>query len=302
MTRQFAQLGRLPLTGLLHLSTIAGESCCRGILRTDDADGRHNVRQQVGRLIIASSVLFLAGCFEAVYEERLKTANKYFEHQEVLDANLGLTWYGNGIQIRLPVEFELIPAPQPPAEGEENDQAASSSIDRRQPDFIPMELPGLVSAWKGTVSVDGQSASAYAYLMTNQELLAIPPGPDRPNPSEFTNKTLEDLARAAKLTLKTESWRNESFPPNAGFVTPVSYKSADVDSSREVAGKKMRYKIYQHQAGDIQIIMMFVIPASASGPIIDKIPYALETLLVQAGGGGGSSTAAPAAAAPGSGL
>lgn len=251
---------------------------------------------------MASSLLFLSGCFEDVYEQRLSTANKYFEHQEVLDANLGPAWFGNGIQFRLPVEFELIQPPQPPAEGEAKEAVAASQIDRRQPDFIPMELPGLVGSWKATVSVDGQSTSAYAFLMTNQEMLAIPPGPDRPNPSEFTNNTLDDLARAAKLTLSTESWSNVSFPANGGFVTPVSYQSADVDSSREVAGKKMRYKIYRHQSGDVQVIILFVIPSSASGPIIDKIPYSLESLLVQGGSGGGGSSPAPATPAPGSGL
>jgi len=252
------------------------------------------VRIRFGRLFIACGCLLLSGCFEAVYEQRLKTANEHFKHQEVLDANLGPVWFGTGIAFRVPKEFEFIPPPAPPAaDGEGKAAEETPQIDRRQPDFIGMELPGLVGAWKANVTVSGQPASAYAYIMTNQALMAMPPSPDRPSPAEFTNKTLEDLARAAKLSLKPETWMTESFPKQSGFITPVNYQSADEESTREVAGKKMRYKIYRSQQGDLQAIVMFVIPSNTSDPIIDKLPISLETLMMQ-----GGVSAAPAGGTP----
>ncbi|MCA9098957.1 MAG: hypothetical protein KDA36_11245, partial [Planctomycetaceae bacterium] len=230
------------------------------------------MRFRFGRLFIACGCLLLSGCFEAVYEQRLKTANEHFKHQEILDSNLGPVWFGTGLAFRVPKEFELIPPPEAPAAEGDGAAEATPQIDRRQPDFIGMELPGLVGAWKANVTVSGQSASAYAYIMTNQALMAMPPGPDRPNPAEFTNKTIEDLSRAAKISLKPEDWINESFPKQSGFITPVNYQSAVQESTREVAGKKMRYLIYRSQQGDLQAIVMFVIPSNTSDPIIDKLP------------------------------
>lgn len=243
---------------------------------------------------IVWSCLFLGGCFEAKYESRLKVANDHFNHQTLLDANLGPQWSSNGMSFRLPKTFEAILPPASP-QGEEK-EGSVPALDPRQPDFLGMELPGLVGAWKASVTSQGQPASAYAYLLTNQSLLAMPAGPDRPNPAEFQNTTIEELSRAVKLTLKPEDWMMENFPKQAGFVPQIAYQSAMQESPREVAGKKMRYYLYKRDEGDVQLIVLFIIPSQTTDPIADKIPLSLETLVFQGsgGGGGGGGTSAPA--------
>jgi hypothetical protein len=259
------------------------------------------VRERFGIAFIACWSLVLGGCFENDYQRRLDTANDYFRHQEFLDGNLGPTWYGTGLSFRLPKLFEFLAPPEPVAVGEgavgegavkeagEPEKRPAGQIDRRQPDYLELELAGLSGAWRASTTVDGKAASAYAYLMTNQVL------PAGSNPAEFTNKLIEDLVSAAKLTVNPESWENVSFPKQSSFVTPVAYQTTDQESAREVGGNRMRYKIYRHQAGDLQIVILFVIPVKSADPLLDMLPYSLETLTVQASSGTVSSPGSPGA-------
>ena len=97
------------------------------------------------------------------------------------------------------------------------------------------------------------------------------------------------------MTVNTESWENVSFPKQSSFVTPVAYQTTDQESAREVGGNRMRYKIYRHQAGDLQIVILFVIPVKSADPLLDMLPYSLETLTVQASSGTVSSPGSPGA-------
>jgi len=254
------------------------------------------VRHYTRLTAILCGCFCLVGCFEAKYEARLQHANSHFKHQEVLDANLAPPWLGNGLSFRVPKQFALIPPAETPS-SDDKAKPAAPPLDPRQPDFLGMDLPGLVGAWKAPAPVEGQNSYAYLYLLTNQSLLAMTEQ-DRPNPSEFINKTMEDLTRASKLTLAPESWITEKFPKQAGFIPQVTYQSAVQESPREVAGQRMRYSIYQRIEGDLQIILLFVIPTRTTEPIADKIPLSLETLVVQGAGGGGAAASSSAPAAP----
>lgn len=243
-----------------------------------------SIMRHFGIPCFAMLVLLLGGCFEAEYERRLKTANGYFSHQELLDARLANVWFGNGVTFRVPKAYQVIPPPELPAAEEGGEQSdAKPAVDPRQPDFLEMDLPGLTGAWKATVTSDNREATAYTYLLVN--------------PTEITGKMLEDFFKEVKVTLEPEDWRNESFPLQSDFVVPVQYQSLDKESEREVAGIKMRYKIYRHQAGGSEALVMFVLPSRMTDTMLDDIPFSLETLRVE--GGGSSSTTN---ITPGSGL
>ena len=54
-----------------------------------------------------------AGCGRAKDEERLEESRRYFTYLDKLNQNLGPIITGKGVQIRVPKQFQVIPAAVP---------------------------------------------------------------------------------------------------------------------------------------------------------------------------------------------
>lgn len=85
-------------------------------------------------LLGATLACGLAGCGAEVYEQRLKETEKYFKHLNALEAALGPAWVDPqlGLEIRPARQFVQIPAPEPPAESEDDAPGAKT---------VPKALP-----------------------------------------------------------------------------------------------------------------------------------------------------------------
>ncbi|MCH8862018.1 MAG: hypothetical protein IID51_05860 [Proteobacteria bacterium] len=70
---------------------------------------RHSIAGCLALVVCAS--LSIVGCGRAKYEARQKETIKYFAYREKLNLNLAAEWTGQGIRIRVPKQFQLMPGP-----------------------------------------------------------------------------------------------------------------------------------------------------------------------------------------------
>jgi hypothetical protein len=250
-------------------------------------------------LVLAAPFL-LAGCGAEAYEQRLGNTKKLFEHMELVNQNLQGTWSdpGTGVGLRVPLQFEVLPAPvrtEPdPAQknaadgGEDNGAEDAEEVpDDRQPDYMNIGLPGLRGAFRATVKMfAGNNASAqgeaFLYVMTNHDLA------DRPEQArEFEVEFVKTLCEALHTSADSErDWRKDRFPAgdpaNNGFVQPLEYKTVTLTSSEDIAGYVRQFSAYMFDQGEIQVILLFALPADTdtSENFQKRIPLCLETLSV----------------------
>lgn len=251
------------------------------------------------------SGLLTAGCGKAVYEQRLENTKRYYAHLGELNANLTAEWKGPGISIRPPLGFVLIPAPQatdsaPAGEGAPQPPAGGNAdqplLDERQPNYINLDLPGLVAAWKWeSVNAEGEVRSqqtSYMYLLSNQEIGTNPERRD--DALRFHDRTLSELANAleAKLPGKIDE---ETYPPPAKnalpypadskkkeFVPSVTFRIISLDTDVSNDKVKRNFACHLFTQGEVQVIVLFVYSdvAEYQDLLLKRVPFCLETLSV----------------------
>jgi hypothetical protein len=227
-----------------------------------------------------------------------------------------------GVSLRVPLQFVMLPPPtrvepdpaagQKPANAAANDRANGRAAaqaddaeeeegsdevpDDRQPKFINLGLPGLRGAFRATVKmIAGNNASAegeaFLYVMSNHDLA------DQPDQARvFEQEFIKVLTDTVHVSLESDrDWRTEQFPPGDpsknGFVRPLKYKNVTVTPSEDIAGYTRQFSVYMYDQGDIQVIVLFVLPSDYdnSENFTKRIPLCLETLTVS-----GTSLALPA--------
>ena len=114
----------------------------------------------------------IAGCGLQNYEKRLEETSKYYTYLAKIDSNLAPPWKDGPIdELRVPLQFKAIrkPAPVKNAEGEMEEPP-----DPRQPNYIALELPGMLGAWEAPFDkvVDGakQTRKGYIYVVSNYSM------------------------------------------------------------------------------------------------------------------------------------
>jgi hypothetical protein len=62
----------------------------------------------------------------------------------------------------------------------------------------------------------------------------------------------------------------------------VKYRNVTVTPTEEIAGYTRQFSVYMYSQGDIQVIVLFVLPADAdaSENLLKRVPLCLETLAV----------------------
>jgi hypothetical protein len=268
-------------------------------------------------LASALGALLLAGCGAEAYDKRLGNTKLLFAHMEVLNQHLQGTWSDSetGISLRAPLQFVLLPPPvraaadpaaeknkparnagaqEEAAEGEaaamEEGEAGEEEVpDSRQPEYINIGLPGLRGAFKATVKlIAGNNANAnsegeaFLYVLSNHDLAEKPE-----EAKDFEKEFIKILTETLHVSVDADTgWRDEKFPPGDpstnGFVTPLKYRNVTVTSPEEIAGYTRQFSAYMYEQSDIQVIVLFVLPADTdtSENMTKRIPLVLETLAV----------------------
>ena|SRR5579863_3923277 len=270
-----------------------------------EARSRRQRRATVWACALAS--LLLAGCGAAAYETRLGNTSKLFKHMDELNSNLQQSTWSDpetGISLRAPLQFAVVPPPvktepDPAAAKEKPKDAAQEEAmeeeeeeeevpDDRQPDYINLGLPGLRGAFKATVKMISTGAAAaadgeaFVYVLSNHDLAEKPD-----EAKEFKNEFIKELTETLHVTLDPDKdSRDEKFPAGDpavnGFVKPVKYINFTVTSPEEIAGYVRIFSAYLYEQADIQVIVLFVLPADTdtSENLTKRIPLSLETLAV----------------------
>ena len=282
-------------------------------MRRNGLEARATVRHREWLSALALGALLLAGCGAETYEQRLGNTRLLFAHLELLNQNLQGTWGDpeTGVSLRAPLQFVLLPPPvkaqpdpaaqdpkpakgaaiqgaggHPPAKGEEQEEGSDETPDDRQPAYINIGLPGLRGAFRATVKMlagsnEKSQGEAFLYVLTNHDVA------DQPEQAKnFEQEFISILTETLHVSVEPDRWRDEQFPlgdpGKNGFVLPMKYKNVTVTSSEEIAGYTRQFSAYMYEQGDIQVIVLFVLPADAdtSENFTKRITLCLETLSV----------------------
>jgi len=243
--------------------------------------------------LIPALALLLAGCGGKLYEDRLANTGTLFAHIGHLNDHLQAKWSDpeTGVSLRPPLQFAVLPPPVKPEPSPEDkakppgEQPKEEEIhDDRQPKYLNVELPGLRGAFETKVKVIADNnaeimADAWMYVLTNHHLAE-----KTDQAKEFNETVVKNLAEAVRTSPPApESFEAVHFPPKVGnFVKPVKYTNVVLTPERDVAGLPRQFSIYRYEQGDIQVVILFVLPqnADASEKFTERIPLCLETLEV----------------------
>jgi hypothetical protein len=245
------------------------------------------------------------GCGSEDYQDRLDTTSRYFASLELQDSNLHGAWNdpATTISLRVPKQFaELAGPPQqssetadptetsPGTDPAESGGDGEDQPDPRQPGFLTVPLPGLRGAFRAAVSVVGENGrsatgAGYLYVLSNHHLAGNPE-----MAAKFQSDTIRDLAAALDVSLKPENSRDITLPqrPDA-FLKPVTYTEVELEPEEqpdEMArefGVATRFSLYSHSEGDVQVIVLWVLPRDldTAEKMSVRRPLCLESLRIE---------------------
>jgi len=250
--------------------------------------------------------LILAGCGADLYEERLGNTRILFAHMQLLNEHLQGRWTDpeTGVSLRPPLQFGLLAPPVKPqkatdaqgkpADGEAGNDTEEEEIhDDRQPKYLNVELPGLRGAFQAQIKYIGDNnldavGDAWLYVMTNHDLAE-----QVEQAKTFNQDFVKSLAEAAHVSPpEADKFESIEYPrvpkrmpgvPSSGpFVKPVKYTAVTINPPEAIDGMERQFSLYLHEQGDIQVIVLFVLPqnVATSERFSERIPLCLETLEV----------------------
>lgn len=265
---------------------------------------------------LAFCALFVAGCGLATYESRLESTREFFEYMQTLNNNLARnTWERRelGLSMRVPQPFNA-PMPAPPAPKEDEEGNLLYEPDLRQPDYLGIDLPGLVEGWRSELPGAGPVAdSIFLYAMTNHDRFATEAA-SGPAPNAFLADLEYILGEAFGVTIPdgesaqpADNMRYRLIAPPPGsmqekYTTRKDYLAIRYVPEQPVAGQMLQGLLFERQVGDIQVAILCICSQSVSTQFRDRLLLSLETLAVSGqtprpaaaggaatGGGGGTS-------------
>ncbi len=244
------------------------------------------------RYVLPAAAVGLAGCGQQTYEQRLQESAKFFAYVQKVDSSVGPPWKNSPAnpgpidQIRVPLQFKEVKKPLP-VKNPETGELMDPEIDPRQPDYVALELPGLVATWEAPcrVTVDGKAEirKGYLYVLTNAYMFANADQSGRA--PDFVKDLLTLMADKLSLTPPdpAKDAQKEQYPRAQPFY--VAQKSYDVFRLPDAFvkdGATYTIELYVQHAGPVEGVVMFALPAGLDSgeKLTERIPYLLETLKV----------------------
>ncbi|MGQ0634685.1 MAG: hypothetical protein ACT4QC_08745 [Planctomycetaceae bacterium] len=244
----------------------------------------------------------LAGCGADEYDHRLDNTRILYQHIEKLTENLKGEWSDDevGVRLRVPKQFEMIPAPPRPAKSA-GAAAQAPVADPRQPRYLNLELPGLRGAFAARLAIVGANnaraqADGHLYVLSNHG--------SADKAATFHDDVVRLVCDAARVTPPAKNeWKREQFPGRRdSFVAQVSYDVVSPVSAALVGGVQTQLQIDLFRQGEVQVALVWMIPkdVDTSEKLGERIPMCLETLKVLGDrvtrpGAGSGATGAPKA-------
>lgn len=237
-------------------------------------------------------VLGILGCGAEQYESRLKQSRDYYNYLEQIEQNLGPKWSDGRVveMFRAPKQFVQIPAPVPIKNDEGKDEMPA--VDPRQPDYMNLVFPhgSLIGAWEAPFSVVTADGSAdtrkgYIYILSNYWGFL---GEDPAEALKFTPAILQHIGDALEDRIpqeKIESPATELYPKAGGYLPASSYtiydfhpKAITLRAAERESTINYTFKIYGKQNGNIQAMVLMVLPDNISSQekLVDRARMMLE--------------------------
>ena len=261
-------------------------------------------------LVVAIAIGGMAGCGLSTYEERLQRTDQRNRYFAKLDGTLDPYWsqQAYGLWLRPPQGMYGVPAPAKPEDGEE------PPPDLRQ-EFIgvPLDLPGIIQAWDGTLPTAGGGEGAYRlYLLGNHSRYTRSETAGESNDPKDYFRDLEvvlqnlfgvelptgDAGRADENNVKYRL----QIPSTEQFVVPKAYTAVNFVPLEE-GRQPFHGWLFQYTAGQIQFAALMLTPPNPSNDVRQSLLTSMETLRVasQTPGisAGGPAAAGGAGGAPG---
>lgn len=264
-----------------------------------------------GSVTVMVGLLLLGGCGFQTYETRLEETRKYYAYLEKIDSNLAPAWKEGPIdELRVPMQFRPIRKPAPVTN--ENGELEDDPIDPRQPNYISLELPGLLGAWEAPfdIVVDGkkQPRKGYIYVVSNYSMFNSELATQAPDFMRTLLGTISD--RLSLPPVELGQGRREQFPKlKADAYTAQNTFDLYEFRSDEllVDGVPYTIDVYTNLQKDMQVDILVVMPVGtdAQAKMFERVPLMLERLKIdpkkrpsRAGGKAAPGAAAPTPAAP----
>jgi len=223
----------------------------------------------------------LLGCGAAKYEQRLIETTKYFAYVKKMDDNLRQPWSAGSVNAyRVPKQFNPLPSPAPDAA---DDAEAPDEPDSRQPDYMDIELPGLLGGWRATVDTkDGtESVSSYLYVLSNYDLFTLADSDERLSAVNFSHDLVSQVATALGAPRPAENtWNELRVPLGEKYVETQTFTEVRMHATKPVIGVPTKASLYMIQANDIQVVILLVVPQDADDKLFGQMNMSLETLEV----------------------
>ncbi len=264
-------------------------------------------------LLMAGS-LALAGCGIDTYEQRLGETRKYYAYLEKLDANLAPSWKEGPVEeLRVPLQFKNIRKP-PPTKNEQG-ETVEAEVDPRQPNYLGLELPGLLATWETPldVVVDGQKQQrkGYIYAVSNYSMFSSDLATQAPEYTRSLLGTISDRLSLPPVELGKGERETHPRAKTDAYTVPNNFEVYRFKSDQLVVdGVPYTIDVYTHSVKDIQFDLLLFLPVGidTQAKLIERVPLMLERLKVaakkppRAGAGAkaaGGGTPAPAQPATG---
>ncbi|MDP1795856.1 MAG: hypothetical protein Q8K78_00160, partial [Planctomycetaceae bacterium] len=237
-------------------------------------------------MAVFGCLLAISGCGLQNYEKRLEETKKYYAYLEKIDTNLAPAWKEGPIEeLRVPMQFRPIrkPAPVKNAEGETED----NPVDPRQPNYISLELPGLLGAWEAPfdIVVDGkkQPRKGYIYVVSNYSMFNTELASQAPDFMRTLLGTISDRLSLPPVDLA--KGEREQYPKiKADAYTAQNTYDVYRFKSDELLVDGVPYTIdaYTTLQKELQVDVLVVMPVGidSQAKMIERVALMLERLKI----------------------
>ncbi|HET6326194.1 MAG TPA: hypothetical protein VFG04_16065 [Planctomycetaceae bacterium] len=248
------------------------------------------------------------GCGREAYERRLDESKRYFTYLDKLNQNLSAPWVGSGLKLRVPKQFQEMPAPKPKPKKDPKNAAKTpakevpeepvvAERDPRQPTFADLTFPGLQGAFTTKLSVGGKTTEpGWLYVLTNSELLGRKGSDEKA--AKFNSDVLHTIAQAVGQADPTpDKLATNAVPKGEAWVPKRTFKVVRPGFAASIFNKDYRIEVYNCKQEKNEVSLVYVLPenVSATEKLATNIDLSLETLqltkLVSSAGGGSKPSA-----------